>query len=180
MAKLQLTRTYTAMNEVGEDAVARLKKWMGQLNLDATKRTSKSLKHRVTKKGAKVIMEVSSRKKKGLDVIGLADQGRGPGLPPPYKEIAKGIRAKGIKITDSKGRYKKSNNKNINRAAYGIAQYIGRRGTIKRFGYKGSNIFDKALWIRNTRYRTKIEDAFGQDLEKFINSTIPPENRPRK
>jgi len=180
MAKLEFTRTFAAMNEVGADAVERLKKAMAQLSLDATKRTSNSLKHKVTKRGRKVIMEVSSRKKKGVDVIGFIDRGRGAAKPPPYKEIAKWIRAKGIKITDSKGRYKKSTLRNINRAAYGIAQSIGRRGTIKRFGYKGSNIYQKALWIRNTRYLDKIETAHLQDLEESINSTIPPENRPRK
>ena len=102
----------------------------------------------------------------GYSYARVVDEGRSPSLPPPYKEIAKWINAKGsFRIRDSKGKFVPKTVKNVARAAYGVAQGIGVNGTIARFNYGGSNF----LTIVYNRIANDMGDdfaeAFGKDVE---------------
>jgi len=68
-----------------------------------------------------------------------AEHGRRRGKRPPIKAIEKWITDNGIQVRQDKGQSKLSVIQRRRQMARGIAAAIGRKGTIKRFGYKGSN-----------------------------------------
>jgi len=60
-----------------------------------------------------------------------------PSWPPKSFRILNWIKRKNITIKKN-GKVVSSSPNNLKSLAYVIARSIGRRGTIKRFGYKGS------------------------------------------
>lgn len=73
----------------------------------------------------------------------FADEGRRRGKRPPIKAIEKWITFKGIPVRQSREDSKLSVLQRRKKMARAIASAIGARGTIKRFGYKGSKFFQK-------------------------------------
>lgn len=80
------------------------------------------------------------------------DKGRKSGTPPPIAPIKDWIKRKGIlkseKVVKGTRKTKKprpSFEKRLTSMAYGISKNIGKKGTIKRFGYKGNNFYSDVV-----------------------------------
>lgn len=170
MAKLVYSRTRAALEVIGVNTTDKIRLHLGSENIDASGKTSQSIKHTVFEKGNIIGVGISSRKSGGYQVLEIIDKGRGVGLPPPYRSIAKWIRDKGIPI---KGKQTASN---IKRTAIAIAYAIGTgtsRNSLGSFGIRPKNVFDKALNAYRPVVEQQLLDALGADLDQFIDENMP-------
>jgi hypothetical protein len=87
------------------------------------------------------------------------EYGRKRGKRPPIKSIEEWITAKGIPVRKTKGESKLSVMERRKGMAFAIARAIGAKGTIKRFGYKGSGFIKEALTPENLQV---ISDALAK------------------
>ena len=81
------------------------------------------------------------------------------------------LMAKNI-IIKKNGKVVSSSPNNIKSLAYVIARSIGTRGTIKRFGYKGSNIIDFVYSSLSKQMGDEIFESYKQDLEKILKEQV--------
>lgn len=100
------------------------------------------------------------------------DKGRKSGTPPPIEPIKNWIKRKGIlksekavKGTRKTKKPKPSFEKRLTSMAYGISKNIGKKGTIKRFGYKGNNFYSDVV---DDGRLDKLRD----DLAKALKTSI--------
>lgn len=87
------------------------------------------------------------------------EYGRKRGKRPPIKSIEEWITAKGIPVRKSKGESKLSVMERRRGMAFAIARSIGAKGTVKRFGYKGSGFVREVLTPENLQV---ISDALAK------------------
>lgn len=87
------------------------------------------------------------------------EYGRKRGKRPPIKSIEEWITAKGIPVRKSKGESKLSVMERRRGMAFAIARSIGAKGTVKRFGYKGSGFVREVLTPANLQV---ISDALAK------------------
>jgi hypothetical protein len=80
------------------------------------------------------------------------DEGRKAGTPPPIEPLKQWIKRKGIlkserptKGTKQTKKARPSFDKRLTSMAFAISKNIGKKGTIKRFGYKGSNFWTDVM-----------------------------------
>lgn len=110
-----------------------------------------------------------------LDYMEQVSEGRGagkmPSWPPKSFRILDWIRRKNI-IIKKKGKVVSSSANNLKSLAYVIARSIGKRGTIKRFGYKGSNIIDFVYNSLSKQMGDEIFESYKQDLEKILKEQV--------
>lgn len=97
--------------------------------------------------------------------------GKMPAWPPRSFRIADWIKRKNI-IIKKNGKVVSSSPNNIKSLAYVIARSIGRRGAIKRFGYKGSNIIDFVYNSLSKQMGDEIFESYKQDLEKILKEQV--------
>ena len=74
-----------------------------------------------------------------------ANYGRGRGGMPPIQNIMDWIAHKGINVNNGKSRSSKSTLDKARSMAFAISKNIANKGTIKRFGYKGSQFLSDEL-----------------------------------
>jgi len=97
------------------------------------------------------------------------DEGTNPraGKPSSYfvSKIKKWMQSKGLtgKIRNKSGKV------NINKSARAIAESVYKRGTIKRFGYKGSNFLDRAINNVINEFDDDLLTAWMSGLEDELN-----------
>ena len=95
---------------------------------------------------------------RAAESFNFLNYGRRPGTPPPYKPIAKWLEKKNIPYFAG----------SLNKTAYIIAQSIGEKGTIKDFGYKGTNVTDRALKGILNRLLQDSSEAYIKDVEQHL------------
>lgn len=112
----------------------------------------------------------------------VVDKGRQPNqTPPPIEPIKSWIKRKGIlkseRVTKAtKGNSKKAKpsfEKRLTAMAYGISKNIGKNGTMKRFGYRGSNFWSDVIngSDMNSEYN-KLKTDLLDVLKKEVNIEI--------
>ena len=110
-----------------------------------------------------------------FDYMEQVSEGRGagkmPSWPPKSFRILDWIKRKNI-IIKKKGKVVSSSANNLKSLAYVIARSIGKRGTIKRFGYKGSNIIDFVYNSLSKQMGDEIFESYKQDLEKILKEQV--------
>lgn len=132
---------------------------------------AKSFTGKITKKG----IEISSNVK----YLGSVDKGlnpRGRGKIPKVENIQKWAKLKGIrpyrKLKSGGVKFSKITDNSMRSMAIGIAMGIKKNGTIKRFQYKGSNIFDKVLDSMQRRIGLEVGDGFSADLRSELRRIV--------
>ena len=116
----------------------------------------------------------SEGKKPKHGIVDLINTGQAPSSKklPPKTDIQQWIQSKGITLrhVNKKGKLVSSENneKNIKRASYLIARSIRRKGAIKRFGYKGSNVYVTLFGPEQAKMTEDFSKAFQLDLEAHI------------
>lgn len=101
----------------------------------------------------------------GEDYWEYADRGRRAGKMPPVKSIEEWITAKGIQVRRSKSQSGQSVMAARRSMAFGIARSIAQKGTIKRFGYKGSNFVGEVL---SSRQMKLVAEYFAEQTGKQL------------
>ena len=155
--------TKKAMLRLGKLLVSKYKE---QMDIDGTVATGKlkdSFKYKMTGLGTNII---------GFEVLAakyakIIDEGRKPGKRNPgIRPIIEWMKAKGIK--PNRG----TKLKDYKEAASSISKFIGEKGTIKRFGYKGSNYLSIVAEQYGGPGILTILEAYEQDLKKELNKEI--------
>ena len=179
MAKIVFNRLKSVFEEVGGNVVGKLQFQLQQDNINASGKTSASIKHKVFQKGSIVGVGIKSRKRLNVDVLSVIEHGREAGTAPPYRAIAKWIRDKNIPLRSSKRRPQ-----DIARAAYGIAQAIklaqSRGSQPPRFGVRPKNVFNKAVGTYRSVMAEKIVEAFGQDVRAVVDAKLNKDTKRTK
>ena len=81
---------------------------------------------------------------------------------PPSSVFIPWIKAKGIRLRDEKGKFKKQTESNMNALAFLIARSVKRKGIV------GLRFYEKAFVSVQARFAKKVPDAIVQDVqEKF-------------
>jgi hypothetical protein len=143
------------LNLYGELFVREYKKRLKADGSYASGRASKSLEYDVK------VRELESE----LSVIGekyitAISDGRGAGnRPPPSTAILNWMKAKNIRLRDSKGRFAVLSEYKMRGIAYVIARSIGREG------YKGTGLIDIVYNNIKDTFGQEILQAFGEDIE---------------
>lgn len=108
------------------------------------------------------------------------DEGQKPGKKPEVSKILKWMRHKGIQPKPTKSNLTKPRSAKSRKLfkdrrlamAERIAEAIKRRGTIKRFGYKGSGFVTDYTKTLAERMMASIREATGKDITIQIKNVI--------
>jgi len=164
---LNYTRLRNTLKAWGDKFSGKLKSYLQAQGFKATGETIDSIKPRVRKKGETLNLEFSSKAKGIYAIPDVINRGRRRGTPPPYMEIEKWIKAKGVPIRE-KGKFVKHSDSNVKRAAIGIAKGIGRKGLITRFQYKGTDMYKSLFVPEEPALKQEITNAYQKDIEAYI------------
>jgi hypothetical protein len=151
--------TKKAMLRLGKLLVSKYKERLEADDTVATGKLKDSFKYKMTGLGTNII---------GFEVLAakyakIIDEGRKPGKRNPgIRPIMEWMKAKGIK--PNRG----TKVKDYKEAASSIAKFIGEKGTIKRFGYKGSNYLSIVAEQYGGPGVITILEAYEQDLKKEL------------
>ena len=107
----------------------------------------------------------------GKRYIEQISEGRKKGKMPPWSPRDNSILS-WVKTKNIVPRKGGSSLGNMKRLAFVIARSIGRRGTIARFGYRGTNIIDFVHKELGQQMGEEIFAAYKIDLEKILNKQI--------
>lgn len=155
--------TKAAMMRLGDILVLKYKE---KLEVDGTVASGKlkdSFIYKLTGQGTNIM---------GLEVLAakyakVIDEGRKAGKRRPgVNAIVAWMKAKGI--TPNRG----TKLKDYKEAASSIAKFIAERGTIKRFGYKGTNYLKIVAQQYGEPGVLQILQAYEQDLKNNLNKGI--------
>lgn len=131
-----------------------------------------SIKPYTTVKGESVTLEVriDAKTKEGKYYWRYVDEGRSSGKRPPIQALEGWIKSRGIdpRVFTGKirtGKRKDTIKSEITQAAFVLSKAIGKKGTIKRFGYKGSN------FVKPTIEDGRL-DKLKEDLKYLISEGI--------
>ena len=143
-----------------------VEKYKAQLKVDGTQATGdteKSLNYIVSSGKLEILADES------LEYI---DKGRRPGDAPPISEILRWAESKNIKPRGKGGSFIKVSDKSLFWMAANISNAIRDKGTIKRFGYKGSGIIDFVYQNQKDEMLNNIFSAYGRDIQEMIDEIV--------
>lgn len=161
------TATMERWGKVLEDELARI---MRSLDLVASGRTVSSIKGEVVVDGTKIKLSINAESNKGVSVIDVLDTGQKPSQAKwPAGAIEQWIRDRGL-TPRRKGRFVRATDTNIKRSAYAIARAIREKGTIKRFGYGGANLYEQVFAPRAQAIGDDIASSYAADVEEHIDN----------
>lgn len=158
-----------AMVFVAQTIIDKLKLSAREKQVKATGNLIQSIKAdfpNVTPQGITIGIEMA-------DYYQWVEDGRGKGKRPPIASIQQWISAKGIQVRQSKGESKQSVLDSRKSMAIAIARKIHSKGTIKRFGYKGSNFMSDVLTPQNIdTIAQKLSDVTGLRISAYVTTEI--------
>lgn len=143
-----------------------VEKYKAQLKIDGTQATGdteKSLNYIVSSGKLEILADES------LEYI---DKGIRPGDAPPISEILRWAESKNIKPRGKGGSFIKVSDKSLFWMAGNISNAIRDKGTIKRFGYKGSGIIDFVYQNQKDEMLNNIFSAYGRDIQEMIDEIV--------
>lgn len=107
------------------------------------------------------------------DYYQWVEDGRGKGKRPPIASIEQWISSKGIQVRQSKKESKQSVLVRRKSMAIAIANKIASKGTIKRFGYRGSNFIADVLTPQNVDViAQKLADVTGLRITAYVTTEV--------
>lgn len=151
------------LNKYGEQIANAIQLKLKQDDTDASGRTYASVDYKVTKDTQ---LEVYYS-----GVVNVLDEGLSPNkVYPTINSIVRWMDAKGIQPRNLKtGRFVKKTRAYQRRTAFAIRSAIVNKGTIKRFGYKGTGILQFAFSKdRLQKMADELSSAFGDEINDQI------------
>ena len=148
-----------ALKRLGDQVVDRLQQQLETDETIASGNLSRSIKVKAVGNALTVTM---------AGYGGAIDEGIRAGKRPPNGDrIEEWLRVKGIRLRDNTtGRYLKQTDYNYNKISFLISRSISRRGTLKKFQFKGSNFIDRAINNTLDEFDDAILEAFNKELTK--------------
>jgi hypothetical protein len=132
---------------------------------------SKSLRSSVNPSNAVTVADGVQVQIVMADYYGWVEEGRRKGKRPPIKSIEEWITAKGIQVRQSNSEGTQSVLDRRRSMAYAIASKIAKKGTIKRFGYKGANFIKDVLTPQNIEAIAQhLSDMAGRKIELYVST----------
>ena len=167
-------RTRSAVRKWGDIFVDKIKQSVKVDGTYASGRTHNSIEGKFGASGDIIKYEISSRVASNSDysVLELIDQGRRKGRRPPMQAIKYWMEQKGVRPRTRGGKFMESSEKNMVWAAFNISRAIGNRGTIERFGYRGSDVLG---YVYRSQEQAMIEDianSFESDVTEYIEKGV--------
>ncbi len=168
MAEGKLYNLGNVMASWSQTIVDALRKEVTRDDTRASGKLLASISPKISILGDKFVLEINME-----DYWKSVDEGTKPGVKPDVNKILKWMRHKGIvpaptKTSLTAGRTKRGKKIFKDRRlalAERIAFAIQRKGTIKRFGYKGSGFVTEYLSTLEGRMMESIREATGKDIE---------------
>jgi hypothetical protein len=157
-----------AMAKWGQTIVDHLRKEVKRDDTNASGRLIASIRPQIKIFGSKFTMEIHME-----DYWKSVDSGTRPGTKPDVNKILRWMQNKKIFPKPTKGGLTKprsAKNRKVFKdrrlaLAERIANAIYRKGTIKRFGYKGSGFVSEYTSTLAERMRESIREATGKDIK---------------
>ena len=148
-----------ALKRLGDQVVDRLQQQLQTDDTVASGNLSRSIKSQAVGNALTVTM---------AGYGGAIDEGiRKGGRPANGYRIKEWLKVKGIRLRDNTtGRYLKQTDYNYNKISFLISRSISRRGTLKKFQFKGSNFIDRAINNTLSEFDDTILEAFNKELTK--------------
>jgi len=169
-----MSKLKEVLSDMAEDYRLSLVRGVSAKKLTATNRLKKSIKSTVKNNGFEITSdELYSGIVLGSDGAGVA---RNNGDGSKTSNIRQWVKAKGIRpLTRLSGggvrfssKRKKDKNSAEDRMVFAISRAISEKGTIKRFGYKGSDILNETYDRFQKRNNIDLEDALKEDIVNGI------------
>jgi len=164
-----------AMQFVAQTIIDKLKQSAREKGVKATGNLIQSIKAdvpNVSPQGITIGIEMA-------DYYQWVEDGRGktktttPSQPTLAQSLEQWISAKGIQVRQSKGESKQTVLERRKSMAIAIARKIHSKGTIKRFGYKGSNFIADVLTPQNVdTIAQKLSDVTGLRISVYVTTEI--------
>lgn len=164
-----------AMVDVAKVIIEKLKQSAMEKGVKATGNLIQSIRAdfpSVTPQGVTVAIEMAN-------YYQWVEDGRGPtktttaSKPTLAQSLEQWISAKGIQVRKSKGQSGQSVLEMRKSLAIAIARKIHSKGTIKRFGYKGSNFISDVLTKQNVDViAQKLSDVTGLRISVYLTTEI--------
>lgn len=173
MAEGKLYNLTNIMESWGKTIVDELKEEVSKDKTMATRKLFQSIAPKIHITFNKFTLEINME-----DYWRQVDEGQKSGTKPDVNKILKWMRHKKIQPKPAKVNLTKPYSKRARKVfkdrrlvlAEKIANAIQRKGTIKRFGYKGSGFVTEYLETLEQRMTKSIEEATGKDIEiKILN-----------
>jgi hypothetical protein len=148
------------LQEAADSITERLKGNLLSDDTYATGDTERSIKATVRGKEIRITFN------KSLSAI---DTGNAPNSHSPmWQKIVRWMQAKGIRPR-LKGRFVAGTTANYKRSAFAISKAIYRQGTIKRFAYQGTRIFERS-W--SSGYKGALTKRVKQQMDKNLKEAV--------
>ncbi len=153
------------LQNVAQKLTDALREQLGEKGLVATK----NLQSSVDPSNAVPISDGVSVSILMSDYYPYVEGGRKAGKRPPIASIEEWISAKGIQVRQSSQESTQSVLERRRSLAYAIASKIAKRGTIKRFGYKGGNFIKDVLTPDNIEAIAQhLSEMAGKKIELYV------------
>ena len=135
---------------------------------------SKSLRSSVNPENAVTVADGVQVSIVMADYYQWVEDGRRKGKRPPIKSIEEWITEKGIQVRQSNKESTQSVLDRRRSMAFAIASKIAKRGTIKRFGYKGANFIKDVLTPQNIETIAQhLSEMAGRKIELYVTTQQP-------
>jgi len=163
------------LNKIAEEFKVRLQRGARLDKTVATGKFANSFDAKVKDDSIEITSDVSYAK---YVVDGALPSNSNIGWEKKKKSIESWIRAKGIRpYRQLKSGYKFAKTSTLKDSAYksavfAIMKSIADRGTIKRFGYKGSNLFERVYKEIKDKIGVEITEAYAEDLRIELRKII--------
>lgn len=154
--------------EIWSNVIIReFKKQLAEDGAIASRKLTQSIRPEIKLFGTTYVMEIKME-----DYWKEVDKGQKPGTKPDVQKILKWMRHKGIQPAPSKLSFHKPRSSRAKKVykdrrlalAERIANAIYRKGTIKRFGYKGTGFVSDYTATLTAKMRDSIARATGKDI----------------
>jgi len=169
-AKLNYSRTKSALTTWGKTFVNKLKQAVEAADFTASRKTVNSIEGEVKETTLYIKSEATKDGKHAI--LELLDKGFRPKRPlgkAGIDNIVSWMQARGIQPR-RKGRFVRGTRSNFRRAAFGIAREVHLRGAIKRYGNKGSDILNKSFTEIEPQFIEGVMGAYAEDVEEYLNN----------
>lgn len=95
-----------------------------------------------------------------------------------WDRLGEWARSKGMQplLRDKKGRFKKVTKDSYRRLGYVLSRSIDKKGTIKRFGYKGSQVISDTVAILQSKSEDVLVEAYKEDVIAMIKEDFKFDN----
>ena len=163
------------LNKIAEEFKVRLQRGARLDKTVATGKFANSFDAKVKDDSIEITSDVSYAK---YVVDGALPSNSNIGWEKKKKSIEPWIKAKGIRpYRQLKSGYKFAKTSTLKDSAYksavfAIMKSIADRGTIKRFGYKGSNLFERVYKEIKDKIGVEITEAYAEDLRIELRKII--------